>query len=425
MIDKNERERVLNNARPKTLLAGEVHLGSWYTEEEINAVVRAIRDSMDWNKGFTGEEIEEFERRFAEYVGTEYAIAINGAGAGLDIAMRCLDLERGDEVICPAMNFIAGPIAIIGQGGKVVFCEINPGTLQADLADVEKRITSKTRAILVTHMNGLSAPMDEFLEIAERHSTTSRPIRVIGDAARACGGEYKGMKIGKKGWMNIFSFHTMKLMTTLGEGGMITTDDKEVAQRVRRYRAFGGGESWGINNKMTKVQAAVGLVQLRRLDEMVDLRRKRAQQRTEFIKGVPELTLPYEPPGYKHTYYLYNILVPREWMGEVSVVVLSSSLAARVPDMPKDLLRETSKKRDRLMQVLAEGYNVGTVVANPPVYTYNKYIREHTQGQRVPLSEEIGSRLFCPSLHPLMTEEQNEYVAAAIIEVVERLRSEM
>jgi dTDP-4-amino-4,6-dideoxygalactose transaminase len=128
-------------------------------------------------------------------------------------------------------------------------------------------------------------------------------------------GGYKGTKIGKKGWMTVFSLHTMKLMTTLGEGGMITTDEKEVTERICRYRAFGEGESWGTNNKMTKVQAAVGLVQLRRLDKMVDLRRKKANQRTKLLEGVPELTLPYEPPGYKHTHYLYNLLVPEN--GEV------------------------------------------------------------------------------------------------------------
>jgi len=395
-MSESRRKSILSKIHPTVLWAGEVHLGAWYTEEEIEAAVKAIRDSMDWNKGFEGEEIDEFGQKFAEYVSTEYAIAINSAQSGLDIAMMCLDLKPGDEVICPAINFPGDHLCIIGKGGKVVFCEVNPQTLQADSADVERRITPKTRAILVTHMNGLSAPMDELLGVAERHSTSSRQIKVIGDAARACGGEYKGTKIGKKGWMTIFSFHTMKLMTTLGEGGMITTDDPEVDKRVRQYRSFGGGEGWGTNYKMTRVQAAVGLVQLRRLDEMVTLRRKRAQERSQLLEGTPELTLPYEPPGYKHTYYLYNILVSRGWARE---------------------------KRDLLMKILADEFKVGTVVANPPTYTYHKFVKEHTEGQRLPLSEEIGTRLLCPSLHPLMTEEQNEYVAAAIIEVAERIRN--
>jgi len=397
MMSEIRRKSILSKIRPDVLWAGEVHLGAWYTEEEIDAAVKAIRDSMDWNKGFEGEEIEEFGRRFAEYVGTKHAIAINSAQSGLDIAMMCLDLKPGDEVISPAINFPGDHLCIIGKGGKVVFCEVDPGTLQADPADVERRITPRTRAILVTHMNGLSAHMDELLEIAGKHSTSSRQIKVIGDAARACGGEYKGTKIGKKGWMTVFSFHTQKLMTTLGEGGMITTDDPEVDERVRQYRSFGGGKGWGTNYKMTRVQAAVGLVQLRRLDGMIAQRRKRAQERSKSLEGAPELTLPYEPPGYKHTYYLYNILVSRGWARE---------------------------KRDRLMKILSDEFRVGTVVANPPTYTYHEFIKKKTEGQRLPLSEEIGSRLLCPSLHPLMTEEQNEYVAATIIEAVERIRDE-
>jgi dTDP-4-amino-4,6-dideoxygalactose transaminase len=259
-------------------------------------------------------------------------------------------------------------------------------------------------------MNGLSADMDQLLEVAERQGTPSNPIRVIGDAARACGGEYKGTKIGKKGWMTVFSFHSMKLMTTLGEGGMITTDDPEVAQRVRRLRQFGLSESWGTNFKMNKVQAAVGAVQLRRLDSMIALRRKRAQQRNELLQNVPELTLPYEPPKYKHTYYLYNLLVPHTWRGSLEYVFPTQG-------------SEPGGKRDQIIKILKEEYNVGCAIANPPTYAYHRFIREMTKGQRLPLSEEIGTRLFCPSLHPLMSREQNQYVAAAIIEAVEGIKN--
>ncbi|HIE53072.1 MAG TPA: DegT/DnrJ/EryC1/StrS family aminotransferase [Armatimonadetes bacterium] len=397
-MDKTQREEILKRVRPRVVWRGEPPLGAWYTEEEIEAAVRAIRDSLDWNVGFTGPEIEEFEEAFAAYVGTKYAVAINGAGTGLDMSMMCLDLEPGDEVISCALNFPGTHLAIIGQGGKLVLCEPDPRTFNLDPEDVERRITPRTRAILATHMNGLSVDMDALLEIAERHPHPKHgPLKVIGDAARACGGTYKGTKIGQKGWMTVFSFHTQKLMCTLGEGGMITTDDPQVAERLRQLRSFGRGVSWGTNYKMTKVQAAVGLVQLRRLDEMNAQRVKRAKQRTELLKEVPELTLPYEPPGYGHTYYLYTILVPREWAGE---------------------------KRDRLMKILAEERRVGCVVANPPTYKSNRLIREHTAGQEVPRAEEIGARLFCPSLHPLMTEEENEYAAAAIIEAVERVENE-
>jgi len=402
MIDRERRREVLAKYRPERTWLGEPMLGGWYTEEEIEAAVEAIRSSMDWLTGFGWPDdptVVRFEREFAEYCGTEYCISINGAGTGLDMAVRCLGLEPGDEVIVPAINFVASSLAVIGQGGKVVFCEVDPKTLCADPEDVERRMTSRTRAIIVTHMNGISADMDALLEVAERHPHPKHgPPKVIGDAARACGGEYKGTKIGKKGWMNVFSFHTMKNMTTLGEGGAITTDDPEVAKKLKSYRQFGwAAESWGTNYKMTKVQAAVGSVQLRRLDEMIERRRQVARERTEMLRGLPELILPEEPPGYKHTYYLYTILVQPEWAGE---------------------------KRDRLLQILREEYKVDCVVANRPVYEVHPFIRRHAEGQHLPLSEELGRRLFCPPTHPLMTHEQNEYICAAIVEAVERVREE-
>ena len=397
-MDKEYRQQILEGGFPDTKWDAEPMLGGWYTEEEIEAVVKAIRNSMDWSVGFGFfcDEIVEFEERFAEYCGTKYAVSITSCGAGLDIAMMTLDMKPGDEVIIPGTNYFGGHYSIVGYGGKIVLCEVDPKTFCADPADVEKRITPRTRAILVTHMNGLSADMDALIEVGERHPHPQYgPIPVIGDVARACGAEYKGTKVGKKGWMNVFSFHSMKLMTTLGEGGMITTDDPELYQRLRAIRMWGAEtDGWGGNYKMTRIQAAVGLVQLRRLDEMNAARYERAQQRTELLKDVSELTLPSEPPGYKHSYYLYTCMVPREWAGE---------------------------KRDRVMEMLRDDYGVGCGVLNPPAYETRPFVRQHTLGQKLPLSEELGARLFCPSLHPLMSEEDNEYIAAAIADAVDRV----
>ena len=398
MIDARQRSEILGRGRPPVTWSGEPGLGGWYTDDEIEAAVKAIRDSMDWNAGFgfLVEEITRFEEEFARYVGTEFAVSVSTASVGLDMAVRCLDLEPGDEVIVPAVNFKASPLAILGGGGRPVFCEIDPVTFCLDPEDVERRITPRTRAILPVHMNGLSAPMDDLLDIAKRHPhPTHGPLEVIGDAARACGGGYRGTKIGKKGWMTVFSFHTMKLMTTLGEGGMITTDDPEAAARLRNIRQWGGGVEWGTSTKMTRVQAAVGSVQLGRLDAMLALRKQRARERSVMLDGVPELTLPVEPPGYDHTFYLYTLLLPPEWAGD---------------------------RRDRLVKLLDEGFGIGCAIANPPVYRDHAWLRERTAGQSLPRSEALAARLFCPSLHPLMTPDDNAYVAAAVIEAVERMR---
>jgi perosamine synthetase len=376
---------------------GEPMMGSYYGEEEFDAVIRAMRTSMDpaVGFGFICEEIEVFEKALAEYFDTKYAITINGAGGGLDMAMVALDLEPEDEVICPTINFRAAPMAVLGQRAKLVLCEADPQTLCADPNDVEKRLTPRTRCIFPTHMNGISAAMDDLLEIAERHPHPKHgPLKVIGDGARALGGGYKGTKIGKKGWMNVFSFHTMKNMTTLGEGGAITTDDDVVADRLREIRMF-GEQHWGSNYKMTKMQAAVGPIQLGRLDGLIAARRKLAQQRNEMLEGCPELTLPYEPGGYVHSYYLYSILVSPQWAGE---------------------------KRDRLMAILTDEYGVDCGVYNPPVHRTVPFIAKHTQGQELPISDEVAGRLFCVPMHPRMSEEDNEFIAAAIWDAAERTR---
>lgn len=368
-------------------------LGGWFTEEEVEAVVACVRDSMDWRKGFSGSETAQFEQAFAEYCGVKHAIGLNSCGTGLDIAMMCLDLQPGDEVISPAITFKATHQAIVGQGGKLVMCEIDPATFNLDPADVEARITPRTRAILAVHNNGLSAFMDDLREIADRHPhPVYGPPKVIGDAARACGAGYKGTRVGKMGWLNIFSFQTSKNMTTLGEGGMITTDDDELARRARAIRSFGNGEEhWGTNYRMIRLQGAVGLVQLRRLDEMNDLRRDRAHKLTQLLSGIEELTLPTEPPGCRHIYYGYTILVPEEWAGE---------------------------GRQKLMDWLLER-GVGTVVMNNPTYKHDRLIASLGYGpQDAPKSEILGERLFCLSLHPLMTDDDLEYIASTMAEAV-------
>lgn len=401
MMNQATRRRLLERCRSHGEFGAEPMLGAWYTEAEVDAAVQAIRDSMDWRVGFgfMVEEILEFERAFAAYCGTEFAVSVSTASVGLDMAMMALDLQPGDEVICPAVNFKAAPLAVLGQGARLVYCEIDPRTFNLDPADVVRRLTPRTRAIFPVHMNGLSAPMDELMELAENHPHPEYgPLKVIGDAARACGGGYHGTRIGKKGWMTVFSFHTMKLMTTLGEGGMITTDDPELAARLRSLRQWGGETGiWGSSYKMTRVQAAVGQVQLGRLDEMNAQRVRRARERLALLEGIPELVLPYEPPGYDHTFYLFTCLVPKEWAGE---------------------------KRDRLMAMLRDEFGVGTMVCNPPVWEENPFIRRHTEDQiaGLPVSVETARRLFGVSLHPLMTEEENAYIAAALWEVVERLR---
>ncbi|MBM4085530.1 MAG: aminotransferase class I/II-fold pyridoxal phosphate-dependent enzyme, partial [Planctomycetes bacterium] len=361
MLSRKTITDALKRGKPNPPWRAEPLLGGMYGQEEIDAAVAAIEDSMDVSKGFgfSAPPIPDFERAFAEWCGVKHAVAVNSAGPGLDMAMRYLKLKTGDEVIVPAVNYQAAPLAVFGAGGQIIWGEINPRTFQLDPNDVEAKITPRTRAIFPVHMNGLSAPMDELIEVGRRHPRPQHgPIPVIGDAARACGGGYKDTKIGKAGLMTVFSFHTQKNMTTLGEGGMITTDDDNVERFCRSVRMYGSGvEEWGTSNVMTKVQAAVGLAQVKKLDGFIAARRRLARARDQMLDGLPEIIRPYEPPDCAHSYYLYTCLVCEAWAGA---------------------------KRDTLIKMMADDYGVGCGVPNKPVYLTRRLLREHTPGQRLP-----------------------------------------
>lgn len=399
MMTEKEIAQALDLPKPNPPWRAEPLLGGTYGEEEVEAAVEAIREGSDVSQGFgfSASPIPEFEEAFAEYCGCRHAVAINSAGPGLDMVMRSLNLQPGDEVIVPSVNYQAAPLAVLGAGGQVVWGEIDERTFQLDPEDVAAKMTTRTRAIFPVHMNGLSAPMDELMEVGRKHPHPEHgPVPVVGDAARACGGGYKGTKIGKKGLATVFSFHTMKNMTTLGEGGMVTTDDADLERFCRSVRMYGSEvDAWGTSNVMTKVQAAVGLVQLKKLDGFISARRRLAHERSKLLEGVPEIVPPYEPEDCEHSFYLYTCLVPDAWAGD---------------------------KRDRLMQMLTDEFGIGCVVANKPVYLSRPILAEHTRGQRTPRSEALTDRLFCVSLHPAMSDVENRYIAAAMTRCVERLR---
>lgn len=398
MIDKKQRQEILERSKTRVLWEGEPLLGGTYGEEEVEAAVGAIRNAMKLSEGFgfSGEPIPTFEKAFAEYIGVAHAVAVNSAGPGMDMALRYLKLQPGDEVIVPAINFFAAPMSVVQAGGQIVWAEVDEQTLQLDPEDVEKRITPRTRALFPVHMNGLGAPMAELLELAQRHPNPQHgPLAVLEDVARACGGSHRGKKLGSEGLCGVFSFHTMKNMTTLGEGGMVTTNDGELAAVLRSMRFYGfEKDTWGTSNVMTTVQAAVGLVQLKKLDDFIARRRALAHRRNEYLADVPGITLPAEPPDREHTFYLYTCLVCPEWAGE---------------------------KRDRLIQMMDAEFGVKLLIANPPAYEPRKFLRDLTSGQRLPRSEDIGRRLFCVPIHPAMSEEDNVFISAALIECVERL----
>ena len=245
--------------------------------DEEKAVLEVLRSG--WVS--QGPRVAEFERQFARYVGAPYAVAVSSCTAALHLALLVSGVRPGDEVLCPSLSFIATANAIVHTGALPVFVDIDQTTYNIDPNCIENAITPRTRAILAVHQIGLPAPLAEISEIAARHG-----LLVIEDAACAIGAEYKGCRVGLPHTsMACFSFHPRKILTT-GEGGMITTADEELANRLRRLRQHAmtvsdlarhssekvlteSYEEVGYNYRMTDLQAAVGMVQLRRLDEMI------------------------------------------------------------------------------------------------------------------------------------------------------------
>ncbi|MEV7959062.1 DegT/DnrJ/EryC1/StrS family aminotransferase [Streptomyces sp. NPDC087532] len=369
--------------------------GGWYTEAEQAALQEVLADSLSWQTGWRGNEhVAAFEDAFADKTRAQHAVAFNGGGPALEMILNCLDLQPGDEVVSCAMNFVGSHLPVIHQGGTLVLAEPDPLSLNLDPTDVEHRLSQRTRAILVTHWNGMAADLRPFLELAQRHPHPRYgPPAVIVDAARACGGTTPaGHPVGCEGWATIFSFETKKLMTTLGQGGMVTTNDPALAERLRRLRTYGGTEQWGTNQQLTKAQAAVGMVQLRRLDEMNAARITRAHERSSLLADTPHLTLPPTLSGGQHLYYRYNLLVPERWAGA---------------------------GRTMLMEVLAEQYGLGSIINDRPTYLSHGYIRAHTQGQSCPRAELLASRLLCPCLHPQISAANEHEICNAIREATD------
>lgn len=284
--------------------------------EEEKALLEVLRSG--WLS--QGPRVAQFEKEFAAYVGAEQAVALSNCTTALHLGLVAAGVRPGDEVICPSLSFIATANCIIHAGACPVFVDIDPRTFNLDPARVEEAITPRTRAILAVHQIGLPAAIDELLEIGRR-----RGVKVVEDAACAIGAEYRGRRIGSPHTeLACFSFHPRKILTT-GEGGMITTGNAETAARLRKLRQHAMGVSdlarhssskvvletydeVGYNYRMTDLQAAVGLVQLGRLDAMLERRRALAARYTERLAEFEWLTPPAVPEGCLPNYQSYMVL---------------------------------------------------------------------------------------------------------------------
>jgi perosamine synthetase len=274
--------------------------------EEAAAVAEVLRQ---WTYA-APDYVARFEAKIAVEVGAKYAIAANSWGSAAHLVAILLDLKPGDEVIVPAISFQASANIFSREKAKIVFAESHPDTFNLDPGKLEEKITSKTRAVIAVHMFGQPCDLDPIIALARKHNLT-----VIQDAAHAPGAKYRGKGLGEMGDFTIFSHQQEKNISTLGEGGTVVTNNSDWADKLRMLRSYGMGQYLGIDCHMTQVQAAVGLVQLDKLDRHNQIRRRLAYYLNEKLAEIKGLVTPVELPGVKHVYHLYTTLVEKQQLG--------------------------------------------------------------------------------------------------------------
>ncbi len=284
----------------------------YFNNKETEAVRKVI------NSGWVvqGPKVKEFEDRISKFTGAKYAIAVSSCTTGLHLSLVALNIKSGDEVIIPAFTFSATANAIEQQGAKPVFVDIDTNTFNIDVSKIERVITRKTKAIMPVHLFGLSAEMEEIMKTAKRHK-----LSVIEDAACALGTKYKNKHIGNFGDTGCFSFHPRKAITT-GEGGMIITNSKKIAEKLRSLRDHGANISdffrhkndsfslpdhslAGFNYRMTDIQGALGIEQIKKLEFILKERKKRAEIYNKAFKGSSYVFTPFVSENSNHTYQSY------------------------------------------------------------------------------------------------------------------------
>jgi perosamine synthetase len=355
--------------------------------KEAEYVADCLRTNWISSKG---KYIEQFEQSFSRYCGCKFGISTTSGTTALHLAIASLGIGVGDEVIVPTFTMAATVFAIMYTGAKPVLVDSEAETWNIDVSKIEERITPRTKAILPVHIYGHPCDMDPILDIATRHR-----LYVIEDAAEAHGAEYKGKRAGGIGDVGCFSFYGNKIITT-GEGGMVVTNNPEVADRARALKdlAFSREKRFlhtdiGFNYRMTNIQAAIGLAQFEKIDELVERRRRNAMLYNSILRGVRGIRLPPEKEWAKNVYWMYSIMVDEGF----------------------------GMSRDDLMKHLADR-GIETRAFFIPMHQQPVFAQMGLfKGESYPVAEELAVKgLYLPSGSGL-TREQIERVCTAIREI--------
>jgi len=261
-----------------------------------------------------GSYINEFEEKFADFCNCKYGISTTSGTTALHLALVSLGIGPGDQVIIPTYTMVATAFAVIYTGAEPVLVDSEPRTWNIDINKIEEKITSRTRAIMPVHIYGHPCDMDPITKIAKKYG-----LYIVEDAAEAHGAEYKGRKTGSLGHINCFSFYANKIITT-GEGGMVVTNDRKLAEKARQLKDLSHSPSRrfmhnaiGYNYRMTNLQAALGLAQFNNINHYIEARRRNAYRYNSLLKDIPGIELPREEKWAKNVYWMYSILINNEF----------------------------------------------------------------------------------------------------------------
>lgn len=356
----------------------------YFPQKSVQWILKETQELFESGDFMTqGKHAEEFEEKFARYIGCKHAVTVASGTSALEIAFRVIGIQ-GYDVIVPTNTFAATAYAVIHAGGRPVFADI-VADMNVSIADIKKRITPRTKVIVPVHIGGLVSPsLYELMKLAEQCD-----IHVVEDAAHAHGSMLNGRKAGTFGHANAFSFFATKVMTT-GEGGMITTDGDEIAERAKLLRDQGKIRgnlvgTIGYNWRMTEIQAIIGLAQLHLLEEIIEKRCRIAKLYDETLKDILELQPLEIPKNVRHNYYKYLIFLQKG-------------------RDPKILAKRLKEKHN----VRLAGYVYEVPLHRQPVF------KEYGDVNGYPVADDLCTRHIALPVYPQMTEDEAQYVVESL-----------
>jgi perosamine synthetase len=369
----------------------------YWDKDDIAAVNKAIRRGMSWA---IGPEVTEFEDKLADYLKIKYCLTFNSGTSALHAILLAYGIGPGDEVIVPSFTFIATANAVLFVGARPVFADIEEKTCGLDPADVERKITPRTRAIIPVHVAGSPCMIEELRDVARRHN-----ILLIEDAAEALGARVGETKVGALGDAAILSFCQNKTITT-GEGGAVVTDSEEIFNKLKLIRSHGRLEekdanyfatdkymdyvALGYNFRMSNITAALGIAQLKKLDKIIEMRRGRAHLYDSMLSKLENVITPQIPPGFYHVYQMYNIMVP-------------------------------DKLRDGLMQHLTEN-GIMSKVNFYPVHKTHFYKNELKYNVSLPVTEKVSDQVITLPMYPKISQKDISVITDCIADYLSKAK---